>query len=60
MYTVLHSQPWKYSVCTVVPTVDLPCIYRVPLDIFTIKPEIQLRRVCFPVLTRQGYGADVL
>lgn len=56
MYTVLHSQPWKYSV----PTVDLPCIYRVPLDIFIIKPEIQLRRVCFPVLTRQGYGADVL
>lgn len=46
----LYSQSWKHSVYTR-STVEL-CIYRAPLDIFIIYPDIHLERVYFSVPTK--------
>lgn len=51
MYAVYTINPGNI-LFTLGPTVELPCIYRAPLNIFIIYPEIQLETVYFSVPTK--------
>lgn len=51
MYAVYTINPGNI-LFTLGPTVELPCIYRAPLDIFITHPEIQLETVYFSVPTK--------